>query len=155
MVHTGSLFPARTGAAVGQCRPGRIRESACARKSDGRSMPTTDLSDRLRWVRERVLRVSGEDLAAQLARLPEPWRHRVQPYTVARYETGTRAPSLNYLAALSELSGCSLDWLIKGEEGKGTALDAIRRMRHALDQIEEAYRDDPDDAPPDAFTPVG
>lgn len=118
-------------------------------------MRPTTLPDRLRWVREHILHVSGEDLTAQLARLPEPWRLRVQSYTVTRYETGARAPSIDYLAALSELSGCSLDWLVKGVSDRGTALDAIRRVRHALDQIEEQYRDDADDAPPSAFTPVG
>lgn len=122
-------------------------------------MPTRTRLDalptRLLWVRERVLRASSDDVAVQLARLPDPWRHDTRAKNVTRYERGERTPPIEYLAALSELSGCSLDWLVKGQGGKGGAQDAIRRMRQALDAIEEQYRDDPDDVPPSAFTPVG
>lgn len=109
------------------------------------------LQGRITWARDRALHMRGDELAEALARLPGPWRHDVQPYTVSRYERGTRPVSLEYLAALSELSGLSLDWLVKGEGERGTALDAIHRMQVALNQIREQYRTGPQDVPPDAY----
>lgn len=106
---------------------------------------------RIAWARDVVLRMTHEELTEALARLPEPRRFARPPYNVSRYETGARPVPLAYYRALSELSGISLDWLIEGRTPRGTAIDAIRRMRHALDQIEEHYRADPLDVPLDAY----
>lgn len=114
----------------------------------------TDLATmqgRIEWARDQVLRLEREDLADALARLPEPWRYETNWDNIRRYERGRRAVPIDYLTALSELSGVSLDYLIAGRAPRGTAPDAIRRMRRALDQIEDQYRTDPLDVPLDAY----
>lgn len=107
------------------------------------------MQDRMTWARDHVLGMSRDRLASALAALPEPVH--VQGYSIARYEEGRRSVPVEYLAALSEISGVSLDYLIAGRAPVGTAYDALRRMRHALDQIEAEYRTDPLDVPPDAY----
>lgn len=109
------------------------------------------MQDRMIWTRDHVLGMSRDRLASALLALPDPVRVKVQGYSIARYEEGRRAVPVEYLAALSELSGVSLDFLIAGRTPVGTAPDAIRRMRYALDQIEEHYRTDPLDVPLDAY----
>ncbi len=112
---------------------------------------TATMQTRMVWTREQVLGMSRDTLASALLALPDPMRVAVQGYSIARYEEGKRAVPVDYLAALSELSGVSLDYLIAGRHPRGTAPDAIRRMRHALDQIEAHYLSDPDDRPLSVF----
>jgi hypothetical protein len=110
---------------------------------------------RIAWTRDQLLRMSADELVHALSALPEPERYDRPAYNVSRYETGARPIPLEYFRALSELSGLSLDWLIAGRTPRGTAPDAIRRMRHALDQIEEQYLTGPDERPLSAFRPAG
>lgn len=106
---------------------------------------------RIAWTRERLLRMSADEVVRALSALPDPVRYDRPAYNVSRYETGARPVPLDYYRALSELSGVSLDWLIEGRAPRGTAVDALRRVRHALDQIEEQYLSGPDDRPLSVF----
>lgn len=107
------------------------------------------MQGRVAWTREHILRMPRDELASALRALPDGVQ--VQGYSIARYEEGKRTIPVEYLAALSELSGVSLDYLIAGRTPRGTAIDAIRRMRHALDQIEAHYLSDPQEIPMEMY----
>lgn len=79
---------------------------------DGRSGPEA-IRWRLRYLRDRVLRLTVQGLAEQLK------ERGVKDYSVAsisRYETRDPLPRADYVAAMAQLGGCSADWLLFGEE---------------------------------------
>ena len=68
-----------------------------------------DLHERLRRARE----TSGHTNASEFARLLG-----VAPNSVYRYERGDQSPSLGVAGRWADLTGVSLDWLVRGE-GEG------------------------------------
>lgn len=102
-------------------------------------------AERVAWIRER-LGLSPDQLVHALARLPRRAWHGSRS-SVYRYEGGRRPVDVGFARALSELSGYSLDWIYDGIGENQRVLDALERVRRALDAIEEQYRVDP--IPPD------
>jgi transcriptional regulator with XRE-family HTH domain len=67
-----------------------------------------NFSERIVFCRKKAM-LSQEELAGKLG---------VSRQAVSKWETGESIPDMNNLAALAEIFGVSLDWLIKGEEEK-------------------------------------
>lgn len=93
---------------------------------------------RLKWVREKVLRLSLADMEAAL-------RDR-EGFTLAggslgRYERGERKPErpLEFYSAVARLSGVPLDWLVLDRPGlRETAAYIGERLRILLDELDAA-----------------
>lgn len=105
---------------------------------------------RVRWIRQDVLGLSMDRLIDAV----RPLGVRVSKSAVGRYERGVRSMDVDFAAALAELSGISVDWIVRGEGARGDALDALARVREALDQIEARYLEEPTPAPPERFRRV-
>ena len=111
------------------------------------------LGERLKYVRNNVLRVGPTELSRMLAKV-EPPVPGSDHGSVGSYERG-RAPSPEYLAAVVRISGVDGHWLLTGEGGperapkatKEAAFDAIARY---VDRVRAsgAGEDPPDDLEP-------
>lgn len=100
----------------------------------------TTLPGRLKFVREEVMKgTTVDDLAEKLA----DHGFDVSDASVSRYENGQRRPGFDYLVALSEVSGESLDFLVKGAARSTEPLKVIADLREHLDDLERRYRATP------------
>lgn len=84
----------------------------------GRSWAKMDLGERLRYLRDNVLRMSAYELVSALQGLGVPVESHT---TVYRYEKG-RMPPANYVAAMAELAGVSIDSIMGGESAETPAV---------------------------------
>lgn len=95
----------------------------------------TTLGGRLRAARDAT-KLSTAALARELR---ERGVQESSTATINRIENGEKVPDLEYVTALSEISGYSLDWLVHGRGSRGTAKDVIERLRKELDAAESEY----------------
>lgn len=97
------------------------------------------LGDRMRWVRERSLGLTIAELATEMARSGS----QVSANSISRYEREVRIPDVEYVRVLSELSGVSTDWMLKGENpggAQGELSYVIQRLERLTEELREAER---------------
>jgi transcriptional regulator with XRE-family HTH domain len=103
------------------------------------SLPTDldTLGDRLRWVRENVLRLGTHALAT---RLEGEEIEGTSNASITRYETGERSPSIAYVATIARLSGVSLDWVVLNRQPASEAERRLEQIRSLLEMPREMFR---------------
>lgn len=97
------------------------------------------LGDRIRWVRERALGLTIAELSTEMARIGS----HVSANSISRYEREVRIPDVGYVRVLSEMSGVSTDWMLKGENPRGAQGElsyAIQRLERLTEELREAER---------------
>lgn len=97
---------------------------------------------RLRYVREVVVQLSTQALADELQSAGLAEGEGASNASVTRYEKG-RGPSLDYLVAISELSGVPLDWIVLNRSQPGEAgyvIDQFRKLADALESEDPRAR---------------
>ena len=95
-------------------------------------------AERLKWVRERRLRMGARELSRELKQRSAD--AAVSHVSIRRYESGERDPGVGYLFALADLSGLDAGWILTGEgdmhpvepDAKAAALDAIAEIVESL-----------------------
>jgi transcriptional regulator with XRE-family HTH domain len=99
----------------------------------------SSLGDRMRWVRERALGLTIAELATEMARSGS----HVSANSISRYEREVRIPDVEYVRVLSEMSGVSTDWILKGENPRGAQGElsyVIQRLERLTEELREAER---------------
>lgn len=94
-------------------------------------LPTdlTTLGERLRWVRENVLRLSTHGLAEKLEAEEVDDSSNA---SVTRYEQGKRVPKVEYVAAIAQMAGVSLDWIVLNRQPQSEAERVLQQVREVL-----------------------
>lgn len=90
------------------------------------------LGERLKWLRENVLRESLETLSARLTankEVTEPSRGQLN-----RYELDRRPPRSDYILFLARETGAPVEWMLLGDDA---AADAPKRIadRATLEEV--------------------
>lgn len=107
------------------------------------------LWERLKWVREVMLRVSTRDLEQMLLRVG----HEVSHVTIGRYESGDekrrRMPGADYITAFCAATDLSPEWILTGtgqrtrSSGPDPATvaitDALTRIRELAEHLASDY----------------
>jgi transcriptional regulator with XRE-family HTH domain len=105
-------------------------------------------SGRLKYLRENILGASSHARLAVL--LADHLTHGLDAEglsgsSIQRYESGQRQPKWEFLRLLSDVTGYSIDWIVKGPEGdaraaeralKASAYDRLAAIVHEIDSQE-------------------
>jgi transcriptional regulator with XRE-family HTH domain len=97
------------------------------------------VADRVKWVREELLRLSMERLVYALGEIG----HDTSAMTVSRVEAGRRAPEVDFLVGLVELANdplVTLDWLVLNRQPGSEAERMLGRVREVLQMPADLFR---------------
>jgi len=114
------------------------------------------LHGRLKYLRETVLGdMSYDELAGRIRKKldDEAARTGASGSSIQRYETGQRQPRADYLRAMSDVAGVSVEWIVRGPDADKLAAVKERKAA-AFDRLADVFRAEEADATEVAPAPL-